>query len=585
MVQLNPHVDPHDAPLLGNDPFTDSAACSVSECLPEGLNGKPPPYPFHCPNWRESVQQAALRHNDPAPHIGQDTSQGSDYAHGDSNRQRAREAHFSFGIWRGSRPFTSVYDFSAGMVYDESSAHLGQRAPVPPLTQSTKVDQTLFERVKSYPRRGIPCGIFELGFSNQSSALWLPLITDAVLFSQRTFTTPIAAVFAVWQSRYSSMHCRRDNGGATTAMNTRDDREPEKVHTSNSITDAGEADPPNERSPEEDVAQDHENTWDALREPWATSDPMLALDLAVKQILHAVRVVLADSGSQNGTSVAYARCHPTGKTDVGPRGSMQAQAKMRPHGRGATPPTEFARGPPATSNTGALAFVVPRSTRQALPLFSHLLGPFFKMTRMGIATIPAYNVTGAMSHTAQIRPDFDVASHNNQDLEEHPPHAMTAQDSDSDVKECQCMPEAAEKMKVSLVLAYQTLETRLAGDNRLSALSVDQPKGPLAPAGTMTPTSLSPPQSHRSSIAGSQQIYMPSAPLFEPRSRSDNAVTGSEDAAFPMDSVSESVRHSPETAVSTTEPDDSYDSDYVECSWRSRSSPILFGDYGFDEYC
>lgn len=59
-----------------------------------------------------------------------------------------------------------------------------------------------------------------------------------------------------------------------------------------------------------------------------------------------------------------------------------------------------------------------------------------------------------MSHTVQTRPDFDVASYNDQDREQHPPHATkTVQYDDSGVEER----EADENMKVSLVLAHQTL--------------------------------------------------------------------------------------------------------------------------------
>ncbi|KAL1942910.1 hypothetical protein VTO73DRAFT_4581 [Trametes versicolor] len=349
----------------------------------------------------------------------------------------------------------------------------------------------------------------------------------------------------------------------------RDDREPEKTNTPNLMyvcTDAGEADPPNKRSPEEDVAQDHENTWDALRGPWATSDPMLALDLAVKQILHDV--------------INHARRAGGLRLTERHTNSVRAMSSTGEDGRG-TKRLDAGSSEDAPSRTPRLhpAHVVRSRTIRDVELIAAMIS----------RRADVLDAAAAMSHTARIRPDLDVASHNDQDLEKHPPHTTTTvQHDDSDIEECE---DVFEAVKVPLVLASQTLdlttnvaqETWLASNNGLSALCTEQPEGPLAPAGTTTPTSLSPPQSRRSSIAGGEEVYMPPALLSDSRSRSDNAATGSKDADFSTDSVSESLRHSPVTAVGTTEPDDSYDSDY-HYRWPSRSSPILFGDEGFDEW-
>lgn len=171
-----------------------------------------------------------------------------------------------------------------------------------------------------------------------------------------------------------------------------------------------------------------------------------------------------------------------------------------------------------------------------------------------------------MSHTTQICTDAVVTFLDDEGAEQYTPHTMTAQDGNPDIGKCQRMLEAAEKMRASLVLASQTLvspgrpstgihrlqelttnvaqETWLSSSNRLSASSAEQPEGPLAQAGTMTPTSLSPPQSRRSSIAGGQEVYVTPTLLSESLSSSDNTTTGFEDDNFPVDD-SESLRHSP----------------------------------------
>ncbi|OJT04288.1 hypothetical protein TRAPUB_5022 [Trametes pubescens] len=178
-----------------------------------------------------------------------------------------------------------------------------------------------------------------------------------------------------------------------------------------------------------------------------------------------------------------------------------------------------------------------------------------------------------MSNPAQNCTDVVVAFTDEQlDLEQHPPHDMAAREDNPDVQECQqLMLEAAENMKAALLLGHQSLETWLAMNARLSALRAEQPEGALAPADTMTQTSLEPPQSPGSSIAHDQEVDRPSSWLFESPSNSDNAVNDPEDVDASMD-VSDSQCHSPEPY----EPHDS--SDYPE----SRPNLILFGDEGFD---
>lgn len=93
-------------------------------------------------------------------------------------------------------------------------------------------------------------------------------------------------------------------------------------------------------------------------------------------------------------------------------------------------------------------------------------------------------------------------------------------------------------------MVYVVQETWLAMNARLSALRAEQPEGALAPADTMTQTSLEPPQSPGSSIAHDQEVDRPSSWLFESPSNSDNAVNDPEDVDASMD-VSDSQCHSP----------------------------------------
>ncbi|EIW59023.1 uncharacterized protein TRAVEDRAFT_48150 [Trametes versicolor FP-101664 SS1] len=179
-----------------------------------------------------------------------------------------------------------------------------------------------------------------------------------------------------------------------------------------------------------------------------------------------------------------------------------------------------------------------------------------------------------MSDTAQICLDVVVAFSDDQGVEQHPPHSMAAMQGGSDVDECQRMLEAAEKMKASLILVNQTLETWLAVNARLAALCEEQPEGALAPAGMMLQLAVSPPQSPFSPMTHDHEVDMPSTWLSESPSRSDDAVDGPEENDFPMD-VSGSWRHSPE-------PDEeSYDSGYYSAN---RPNLILFGDEGFDKW-